>query len=206
MAHATWSACSWCHSQDHTLNTGRLLRKKLVGGFCIQASRSWAGLAFPRHALLPWLERSQNCLPSAILAGNLGFELGLLGEVRVGALALYCSARPFSTWTLWDWEACRCLGCEQVPLPTKSHLLTCKMDAYTSPREIAADSSASPLTLVGLSQALPAAGMSPPLHAAWLVWCLEPLGPASSTLRPPCPLRTWQAHLALIKKKKKAAL
>lgn len=121
----------------------------------------------------------------------------------MGALALYCSARPFSTWTLWDWEACRFLGCEQVSLPTKSHLLTCKMDAYTSPREIAADSSASPLTLVGLSQALPAAGMSPPLHAAWLVWCLEPLGPASSTLRPPCPLRTWQAHLALIKKKKK---
>ena len=37
----------------HTLNTGRLLRKKLVGGFCIQISRSWAGLAFPRHALLP---------------------------------------------------------------------------------------------------------------------------------------------------------
>lgn len=109
--------------------------------------------------------KAQNCLPSAVLAGNLGFELGLLGEVRVGALALYCSARPFSTWTLWDWKACRFLGCEQVPLPTKSHL-TCKMDAYTSPREIAADSSASPLTLVGLSKALPTARMSPPLHAA----------------------------------------
>lgn len=184
------SACSWCHSQDHTLNTGDLQQKKLVGGFCIQAFRSWAGLAFPCHALLPRLERAQNCLPGAVLAGNFGFEVGLLGEVRVGALALYCSARPVSAWTLWEWEACRFLGCEQVLLPTKSHLLTCKMDAYTSSSEIAADCGASPLTLVSLSQALPTAGMFPPLHAPWLVWCLEPLGPASSTLRSPCPLRT----------------
>lgn len=107
MAHTTWSACSWCHSQDHTPNTESLLRKKVVGGFYIQDSRSRASQAFPRHALLPWLERAQNCLTGAVLAGNFGFVVGLLGEVRMGALVLYCSARPFRGWTLWDWEACR---------------------------------------------------------------------------------------------------
>lgn len=56
-------------------------------------------------------------------------------------------------------------------LPTKSRLLTSEMDAYTSPREIAADCGASLLTLVSLSQALPTAGMSSQLHAAWSGVC-----------------------------------
>lgn len=65
-----------------------------------------------------------NCLPGAVLAGNLGLEAGLLAEATVGALARCSSGRPFSSRTpetgtpASSWAVSGC--------PTHHPLITCK--------------------------------------------------------------------------------
>lgn len=164
------SACSWCHSQDHPEHRAPLAEKEAIG-WVLHPSLQILGrsLAFPCHALLPRLERAQNCLPGAVLAGNFGFEVGLLGEVRVGSFSSLLLSKTFQPLDTLGVGSLPVLGLwAGAAAPTKSHLLTCKWMRTLAPGRL--QQTAVPLRSPwsACHRLCPQRGCFP-LHAPWLV-------------------------------------